>query len=1357
MKKIFTLFTLLLCVVSSAWADTKPTISGITLPDAPTSALDLSTQTTYTADTNGWIVFSPKADGITNNTAYWSCNATNGNSRTWSTPSGATAPFLGGSNKTCYALQTGRVHSLRFTGAESFSVLGSSGGTGRYIHVALYTYDGTTFTLVEDKSDNQNKYIEILFKGLNTSTTYVAYFYGNATSNSDLCEVAIKKPVSVVTPDAPTFSPNGGNVDGGTTVTISGTGNIYYQWSDSNTAPTTSSDGWTVGSSATVPNETATKYLYAYASNSAGSSTVASATFNVTKATLAANLSFTKTEYSIYVDATSFDAPTVNNPNNLTGITYTLTGDDGVASVEASTGVVALLGGTGTVTITASTEEQGDYAAGSASYTLTVNEKLTLTTVSDKFWKFSDSAWNNAGTISTTTIIDNMEVLADANNTASISSSGTVTIDNIQFTKYFQFGQVKSGSRQLHIKVAGRSIISVYLKGGSGRKIKVAKNSKGGTVVGTEQDVSSTAAAYVFNYTDSDEGDLYLFNSGSNGLNFYGVKVEPMPAVVTPTITTQPVGAEYALNEAATALTIVAEPLVEGKSLSYQWYSNTTKSTENATLIDGATEASYTPSTATVGTTYYYCVVTEQDNANTITSDIVAIVVSEKYTVSFAAGNSGATTSVLPSPAVYSKNTEITLPTNHYFYLDGNSVSKWSDGTSEYAFGAKYTVTNDVTFYPIFAENTKGLGDEETTITWTFATAQGAPKYSIEGNGKTATVVGTTDNGIDMELDVALTVNPNNSSEYGKFNNTGNSGYAQVNKYSTFIIPAMKGMTVKYTICNGTPNVSDDVFFGEDKATSVSGQNYVYTYTGTETTLTLSDLKGALYPSGISVTYPSLYTAAPTIAAGAFSFENKYYPVTITGAAGTTKIETSTDDGATWEEQTLTDLACTVNVTAGQTLKARATAEGKEPSETVSFTNDFDATKKYVAWVYGTDGNYTQYNPATDKMVIALKEDYNVVAVGSVNTQSPSNDLNNADLIVCSEAMTGNKTFSNGMKVFAGVTPMIGLKAYNYTKGRWNWGTPANPSSTAQSFIPKSKLYKVLKNVSYETDGSIKLATATSGNVIQTVEFGTTDCTAPEGNVIMGTLDNNDEKAVMYASNKYFGLGLSCDCRETYTDNAITIIKNAAAMLIAGELMILEPSDPVAEGDVVTLTTTATMAGWRAFYDADNSYTVDENTKVYVAKNENEGKVTLTEYAAGVPAGTPVILKTSAEAETDGTFKMTLTKTTETITPTYTGESLLKVTPFEGNVYRLGSKSGEVGFFPFNATGAAAGIVVLNVDSSNAGARGLGITFDDETTAIHNVKDNMDVNKNVYDLQGRSVAKPTKGLYIVNGKKVVIK
>lgn len=175
-KKLFTLLTLLVAVCSGAWADTKPTISGITLPDTPTATLNLTSQTDFTADENGWIVFSPKADG-TNSKTYWSCNATNGNSRTWSKPSGATAPFIGGSSKSVFALQTARVHALRFTGAETFSVLGKSGGTGRYIHVALYSYDGSTFTLIGDKKDNSNNFVEIIFTGLSSSTNYVAYYY----------------------------------------------------------------------------------------------------------------------------------------------------------------------------------------------------------------------------------------------------------------------------------------------------------------------------------------------------------------------------------------------------------------------------------------------------------------------------------------------------------------------------------------------------------------------------------------------------------------------------------------------------------------------------------------------------------------------------------------------------------------------------------------------------------------------------------------------------------------------------------------------------------------------------------------------------------------------------------------------------------------------------------------------------------------------------------------------------------------------------------------------------------------------------------------------------------------------------
>ena len=47
---------------------------------------------------------------------------------------------------------------------------------------------------------------------------------------------------------------------------------------------------------------------------------------------------------------------------------------------------------------------------------------------------------------------------------------------------------------------------------------------------------------------------------------------------------------------------------------------------------------------------------------------------------------------------------------------------------------------------------------------------------------------------------------------------------------------------------------------------------------------------------------------------------------------------------------------------------------------------------------------------------------------------------------------------------------------------------------------------------------------------------------------------------------------------------------------------------------------------------------------------------------------------------------------------------------------------------------------------------------DENVTGIADVRSKMeDVRGNIFDLQGRKVAQPTKGLYIVNGKKIVVK
>jgi len=60
----------------------------------------------------------------------------------------------------------------------------------------------------------------------------------------------------------------------------------------------------------------------------------------------------------------------------------------------------------------------------------------------------------------------------------------------------------------------------------------------------------------------------------------------------------------------------------------YQWWSNSVNSTNNATLISGASSASFIPNSSVIGTTYYFCTVTfSASNCGFITSNISSITV----------------------------------------------------------------------------------------------------------------------------------------------------------------------------------------------------------------------------------------------------------------------------------------------------------------------------------------------------------------------------------------------------------------------------------------------------------------------------------------------------------------------------------------------------------------------------------------------------------------------------------------------------------------------------------------------------------------------------------------------------------
>lgn len=105
---------------------------------------------------------------------------------------------------------------------------------------------------------------------------------------------------------------------------------------------------------------------------------------------------------------------------------------------------------------------------------------------------------------------------------------------------------------------------------------------------------------------------------------------KPIPVI---TITAQPTDSDE-LTEGSipvdTKLTVEAN-VTEDATISYQWYSNTTLSNENGTIISGATGESYTiPATLEEGTHYYYCELNAEGAEPKRTNPVTVTVLSAK-------------------------------------------------------------------------------------------------------------------------------------------------------------------------------------------------------------------------------------------------------------------------------------------------------------------------------------------------------------------------------------------------------------------------------------------------------------------------------------------------------------------------------------------------------------------------------------------------------------------------------------------------------------------------------------------------------------------------------------------------------
>ena len=162
-----------------------------------------------------------------------------------------------------------------------------------------------------------------------------------------------------------------------------------------------------------------------------------------------------------------------------------------------------------------------------------------------------------------------------------------------------------------------------------------------------------------------------------------------------------------------------------------------------------------------------------------------------------------------------------------------------------------------------------------------------------------------------------------------------------------------------------------------------------------------------------------------------------------------------------------------------------------------------------------------------------------------------------------------------------------------------------------------------------------------------------------------------------------------------------------------------------------------------------------DNLEAYVVSAINTSSATITKVEK-VPAGTGLILKKKANIGTATDFTVPVASTTDNIGTNYlVGVTADKNMDNVANAYILSNGL----FYKCSGGTLAAGKAYLVAEAwSTSTAPSFTIVTDNgDTTGIANVNRETITDNQYYTLDGRRVENPSNGIYIINGKKVVIK
>jgi hypothetical protein len=473
-------------------------------------------------------------------------------------------------------------------------------------------------------------------------------------------------------------------------------------------------------------------------------------------------------------------------------------------------------------------------------------------------------------------------------------------------------------------------------------------------------------------------------------------------SISNPVITAHPSTGTQSVcqNGSATALSVTAS----GSTPTYQWYSNTTASNSGGTLVDGATSSSYTPSTTTVGTLYYYCVVTNS-TCGSATSRVSGA-------ITITAG---------PNAGTLSGTQGICVGGTTTFTSNGNAGGTWSSGSTGVATINSSTgiVTGVAAGTATITYTVTGTGGCSNATATRDVTVTAAPNAGTLSGIQSICTSGTTT--------TTFTTNGNSGGTWS----SGNTAVATVNSSTGVVTAVAVGTaTITYTVtgtggCSNATATRDVTVTTAPNAGTLSGTQAICV-SGTTDFDTNGDAGGSWTSSNTGVATVNSSTGLVTgVAAGTATIT-----YTVTGTGGCSNATAT---------RTVTVSSSTTTITPSTTQNITIGINGTQLSVTEGTSS---ATSREWKYSETSGSGYGSFSPAqtgsTYTPNFASSGTYYVVCVTTYD--SPCNTTVTSNQVQIN--LTGNAITTstiNGSPFCAGATgisvPFTYSAASNFPNG----------------------------------------------------------------------------------------------------------------------------------------------------------------------------------------------------------------------------------------------------------------------------------------------------------------------------------